>query len=285
MRLISRNGLDWTHRFPEIASLLEELPVDEALLDGEVVAPGSDGISSFRRLQEALGMGRTSRLVYQVFDLRYLNGFDLEAVALAQRKHALQQLMQAAELTGSATIRFTEHIAENGPAFFEQACRLGLEGIICKRVTAKYRETRNKDWLKVKCTQHQELLIGGYTDPGGARTGFGALLLGGWRGKRLVYAGKVGTGFSERQLKDLLVQLKKRTVKTSPFDAPPAGKGLHWVRPELIAEVEFFEWTRDGALRHPRFRGLREDRDPQEIRLPEHTASPPRDHVPARCHR
>ena len=211
--------------------------------------------------------------MYQVFDLRHLNGVDLDAVALTERKRALEQLMEAADLVGSATIRFTDHIAESGPAFFDHACRLGLEGIISKRVVARYRETRSKDWLKVKCTQHQELLIGGYTDPGGSRTGFGALLLGGWRGKRLVYAGKVGTGFSERQLKDLLAQLKKRAVKTPPFDTPPAGKGLHWVRPELIAEVEFSEWTRDGALRHPTFRGLREDRDPQEIQLPRAASS------------
>ncbi|MDT8386528.1 MAG: DNA ligase D [Thiogranum sp.] len=273
VRLISRNGLDWTSRFPEIAGVLEALPVDDALLDGEVVALGADGVSSFGRLQEALSAGRTARLVYQVFDLRHLNGVDLDAVALRERKRALEQLMDAADLVGSATIRYTDHIAESGQMFFEHACRLGLEGIISKRVAARYRETRSKDWLKVKCTQHQELLIGGYTDPGGSRTGFGALLLGGWRGERLVYAGKVGTGFSERQLKDLLAQLKRRAVKTSPFDTPPAGKGLHWVRPELIAEVEFSEWTRDGALRHPRFRGLREDRNPQEIQLPQQLSS------------
>lgn len=272
VRLISRNGLDWTNRFPEIAGLLEELPVHDALLDGEVVALGPDGISSFRLLQEALRAARSSRLVYQVFDLLHLNGFDLTNVALVERKTALDRLLEAAD-TGSARIRFTDHIAASGQAFFDHACRLGLEGIISKRVAAKYRAARSRDWLKVKCTRHQELLVGGYTDPGGLRTGFGALLLGGWRDDRLVYVGKVGTGFSERELHSLLAQLKKRAVKTSPFDPPPTGKGLHWVRPELIAEVRFSQWTGDGVLRHPTYRGLREDRDAAEIRLPREAAA------------
>lgn len=274
VKLISRNGLDWTARFPEIAALLEELPVDNALLDGEVVAFRGNGVSSFRRLQEALSTDRTASLAYQVFDLRHLNGFGLGGVELTERKHALERLLEAADMTGSTTIRYTEHIDASGPAFFEQACRLGLEGIISKRAAAKYRATRSKDWLKIKCTQHMELLVGGYTDPGGSRTGFGALLLGGWRGDKLVYAGRVGTGFSERQLHSLLAQLKKRAVKKPPFDPPPPGKGLHWVRPELVAEVEFSEWTRDGVLRHPTFRGLREDRDAREIQLPRVPSGP-----------
>jgi bifunctional non-homologous end joining protein LigD len=274
VRLISRNGLDWTGRFPEIAARLEELPVGAALIDGEVVSFGADGVSSFQGLQEALSTQRTSKLVYQVFDLRHLEGFDLDGVELTERKDTLKRLLQVSDMTGSATIRYTEHIDASGPAFFENACRLGLEGIVSKRRGAKYRETRSKDWLKIKCTQHIELLVGGYTDPGGSRTGFGALLLGGWRGDRLVYAGRVGTGFSERQLHNLLAQLKALADKNSPFDPVPPGKGLHWVRPELIAEVEFSAWTRDGVLRHAIFRGLREDRDPREIQLPRIKAAP-----------
>jgi bifunctional non-homologous end joining protein LigD len=268
VRLISRNGKDWTRRFPEIAALLKSLPVNSALLDGEIVAYAPDGTSSFRGLQEALSIGNSQNLVYQVFDLQHLNGYDITAVSLRQRKSALCELLTAAGFTGHASIRYTDHIDGQGPAFAEQACRLGLEGIICKRAEGRYPSGRSKEWLKVKCTGREELLIAGYTDPGGSRSGFGALLLGAWHDGELIYAGKVGTGFSDRDLRNLHGRLRKLEVDESPFANPPAEKALHWVEPQLIAEVEFTEWTRDGMLRHPAFRGLREDKDPTEIKLP-----------------
>ncbi|MCW8195104.1 DNA ligase D [Proteobacteria bacterium 005FR1] len=268
VRLVSRNGKDWTRRFPEIAALLENLPIKTAVLDGEIVAYAGDGTTSFRGLQEALSAGISVGLVYQLFDLQHLNGYDLTAVPLRQRKAVLQQLLAASGFTSSATIRYTDHIDGQGPAFAEQACKLGLEGIICKRAEGRYPSGRSKDWLKVKCTGREELLICGYTDPGGSRSGFGSLLLGAWYGTALIYAGKVGTGFSDRDLRNLHTRLRKLEIEESPFDNPPSEKGLHWVTPQLIAEVEFTEWTRDGMLRHPTFRGLREDRDPNDIQLP-----------------
>lgn len=269
VRLRSRNGKDWTRRFRNIAGMLARLPVAGARLDGEVVALGKDGISSFRRLQELLSEGRTDDLVYQVFDLTWLDGVDLEAAALVDRKKALAELLERAGFVGAATVRYTEHLEGDGREVFDNACRLGLEGIICKRADARYRRSRNRQWLKVKCIRHEELLVGGFTDPAGARSGFGALLLGARNAENdLVYAGKVGTGFSERQLRTLHARLRELETSDCPFASCPERRAVHWVKPELVAEVEFTEWTRDGRLRHPAFRGLREDKDPKEIRMP-----------------
>lgn len=269
LHLMSRNGKDWTHRFPEITALLENLGDHDALLDGEMVAYAADGTTSFRALQEALSAGNTQGLVYQLFDLVHLDGFDLTALPLTERKHSLEALLAACGFTGSAAVRYTSHIQGQGPAFAEQACRLGLEGIICKRADRRYPSGRTRDWLKVKCTALEEFLICGYTDPGGTRLGFGALLLGAWHGKQLIYTGRVGTGFSDRDLKRLYGHLRELESDELRAAGAPDEKGIHWVRPELIAHVEFSEWTRDGVLRHPSFRGLREDRDPRDIRLPE----------------
>lgn len=268
-RLVSRNGQAWTNRFPELAALLDQLPVDRAILDGEVVALAPDGTSRFRRLQEALSEGKTERLVYQVFDLLYLNDHDLQEVALLARKQALAQLLEAAGFAGSSSVRYTDHLAARGPEFFEQACRLGLEGIIAKRASSHYRSDRTRQWLKVKCMCHKEFVVGGYTDPGGARNSFGSLLLGAYRdGGELIYSGRVGTGFSTRQLTALHTVLRQIERSTKPFHDPvPDSRGVHWVRPQLVVEVEFSEWTRDGRLRQPSFRGVREDRHPGEIRL------------------
>lgn len=278
VRLFSRNGKDWTDRFPEIAESLSRLPPVPALLDGEVVALESDGSSSFRRLQEALSEERTRGLVYQVFDLLHLRDHDLTRVPLEERKRTLHDLMATSEASGER-VRYTDHIEGKGPAFLERACGMGLEGIISKRRDAPYAAGRNKGWLKAKCTRHRELVIGGYTDPAGSRTGFGALLLGAHDDDgRLVYVGKVGTGFDERRLLRLHEALVRIEVEASPFEPMPKGVGsVHWVRPVLVAEVEFTEWTGDGMLRHPTFRGLREDKEPTEIRLPssdEHAARP-----------
>lgn len=269
VRLITRNGKDWTHRFPELATLLKPLPVASALLDGEIVALAEDGISSFRRLQEALSAGRTADLVYQVFDLPYLAGYDLGRVALIERKQALAQLLETSGFLSGGNVRYSDHIGSQGAAFFEQACRMGLEGIISKRATSHYQEKRSKDWLKIKCVNHEEFVIGGYTDPGGSRSGFGSLLMGAFDADgRLEYAGRVGTGFNTRLLESLSATLEAAKTRRSPFNGPvPDARAVHFVRPELVIEVEFTERTRDGRLRHPAFRGLREDRNPEEIRM------------------
>jgi bifunctional non-homologous end joining protein LigD len=274
VRLQSRNGLDWTDRFPEIATLLANLPATAALLDGEVIALTRGGSSNFGDLQEALSRGRTAGLVYQVFDLLHLDGYDLTAVAQIDRKRSLAALLEAAGFVGSARVRYTDHILGKGPAFHHQACRLGLEGIVSKRSGARYGEGRNTHWLKIKCTRHEELVVGGYTDPGGSRSGFGSLLLGYYRDGALVYGGRVGSGFSERQLRALHRRLRDLETADCPFARAPAVRGAHWVKPDLVAEVAFTEWTRDGLLRHPTFRGLRDDRDAAEIRLDPPPAAP-----------
>jgi len=270
--LWSRNGKNWTARFPAIAARLAALPVSRLLIDGEVVALQPDGLSSFRRLQEMLSDGATDAAVYQAFDLLHVDGVDLAGAALSDRKNMLRGVLEP--LDPSAAVRFTGHVPGDASRFYDKACELGLEGIICKRAAARYRAVRNRDWLKVKCVRHEELIIGGYTDPAGTRTGFGALLLGAKdTGGALIYAGKVGTGFNERQLAGLHAALSRLEKNTCPFRDCPERRGVHWVEPLLVAEVAFTEWTRDGRLRHPVFRGLREDKDPEEIRMPQPAVS------------
>jgi len=267
VKLLTRNGHDWTHRFPELASELDNIGPD-AVLDGEVTVLSKDGSTSFRKLQEALSAKRTANIVYQVFDLPWLDGYDLMDVELLTRKHALAQWLASAGLTASSRLRYSDHIQGQGPEFFVQACQLGLEGIISKRANAHYRSGRGKQWLKVKCTQHQEFVVGGYTKPGGSRSGFGSLLLGAYKDDDFVYAGRTGTGFSKRQLDQVYAMLTARETTVRPFvDEVPDSRDASWVQPELVVEVEFSERTRDGRLRHPVFRGLREDRDPREIML------------------
>ena len=274
--LWSRNGKDWTGRFPAIAARLSGLPAGAALLDGEVVALEPSGLSSFRRLQEMLSAERTQDAVYQVFDLLHLDGIDLHGAALLDRKELLARVLGVAGLGQSENVRYTGHVRGQAREFFANACDLGLEGIICKRADARYRAVRNRDWLKVKCVRHEELLIGGYTDPGGSRAGFGALLLGApVAGGELEYAGKVGTGFSDRQLRELHGMLRKIERDRCPFRTCPERRGVHWVEPELVAEVAFTEWTGDGRLRHPVFRGLREDKNPADVRMPGNAARKP----------
>jgi bifunctional non-homologous end joining protein LigD len=268
VRLITRNGHDWTARLGALARQLQALPVKDAILDGELVALEASGASSFRELQEALSRKETAGLVYELFDLVHLDGYDLSDVPLIERKQALAQLLQAAGMGAGGTVRYSDHVEGQGPEFFEQACSLGLEGAISKRADAPYRSGRGKLWLKMKCTQHAEFVVGGYTPPAGARSGFGALLLGAFRDGRLEYSGRLGTGFSSRQLESLHAQLAALDIAESPF-APSASlprvRGMHWVQPQLVVEVEYLERTRDGLLRQPSFLGLREDVDPEQV--------------------
>jgi bifunctional non-homologous end joining protein LigD len=268
-RLYSRNGLDWTERFDPIRAAVEELPARDLILDGEVVAHDTGGTASFEAMQRFLREGRRAGLVYYVFDILHLDGYNVTGAALIARKKLLAELL-GSHGSKNGFLRFSQHHEGDGAEIFEQACQHHLEGIISKKRDSAYRPGRGRDWVKTKCSNRQELVIGGYTDPEGARSGFGALLLGVYEAPgRLVYAGRVGTGFNDELLSDLLRRMKKLEQKESPFVNPPTSaarrRGVHWIKPQLVAEVEFTEWTRDGLLRHPSFQGLREDKKAAEV--------------------
>jgi bifunctional non-homologous end joining protein LigD len=274
-RLITRHGKDWTDRFAPIARAAEKLPVSQAILDGEVVVLEPDGTTSFQSLQNALAENREDDLVYFAFDLLYLDGYDLRKAPLLERKEALDDL-----LAGRAgAIRMGDHVETDGEGFYRQACTFALEGIVCKRGDLPYHSGRSKDWLKVKCLKRQEFVIVGFTDPERSRVGFGALLLAVNDAKgELVFAGKVGTGFNDRTLREMRARMNKLETTKPAFKNPPRGaeaRRSHWLKPQLVGEVAFTEWTREGILRHPTFQGLREDKSPREIVREEPQAPPP----------
>ncbi|HVN35169.1 MAG TPA: DNA ligase D [Casimicrobiaceae bacterium] len=263
-RMISRNRKDWTGNFEAVAEAAARLPVKTAWLDGEVVAFDAEGRSSFQALQNALTASPAADLGYLVFDLLYLDGFDLTRVTLAERKRLLQSLLADA----SGGIRYSDHFSVPGRAFLENVRKLGLEGMVSKRADLPHHDGRGTAWIKVKCQRRQEMVVGGYTEPGGSRHGFGALLLGVYEGAKLRYSGRVGTGFDDAALASIKQKLDKLEQPKSPFENPPTGadaRGVHWLRPTLVAEVEFTEWTADGTLRHPSFVGLRADKRATDV--------------------
>ncbi len=302
--LYTRRGLDWTERFPAVAEALAETlgragkgssngdgaaargakrngrsAVRSATLDGEIVVLDDKGRSSFRLLQQYLDRGRTGALVFVAFDLLTLDGTDLRDEPLAERRATLARLLGEKARSASAKVRLSDTLEGAGDRLLKAACRAGLEGLIAKRSGDPYRSGRSKSWVKVKCEQRQEFVVVGFTLPRGSRAGIGALLLGVHEeGARLRYAGAVGTGFSHQLLLDLRKQLEAMRVKTPPFpggDEPSgAPRDAHWVRPELLAEVSFTEWTDDGLLRHPSFQGMREDKEARDIQreTPMHVA-------------
>jgi bifunctional non-homologous end joining protein LigD len=266
-QLLSRRANDWTPRFKAVAASAQRLDVHSAILDGEVVVLTPDGKSDFQSLQNALkGVSPKARLLYFVFDLLYLNGNALTSVPLLERKELLENLLAGA---GEASaLRYSDHIQGRGHDVFDQACANGLEGIISKRSDSLYWPKRTKAWLKIKCANCQEFVIGGYTEPSGKREAFGALLLGYYDNRDLLFCGKVGTGFNEKTLASLLNEMRKHETDRAPFRNPPTGaeaRGVHWLTPTLVGEVQFSEWTRDGTLRHPSFQGLREDTDARDV--------------------
>jgi bifunctional non-homologous end joining protein LigD len=260
--IVTRNGKDWTDRFPTIAEALSHVRAKTAVFDGEIAYVMEDGRTDFQKLQNALsGSADAGRLVYFVFDLLHYDGVDLTAEPLEVRKDKLRTIL-AGE---GPPLKMGDHAVGNGRELFAQACKLGLEGIIAKRADRPYRPGRGTDWVKVKCQKRQELVIVGYTLPKGHRTGVGALLLAVREGKKYRYAGKVGTGFSEASLTDLAQRLAKLVVDTPSAEGAPRMRDARWVRPELVCEVRFTEWTREGSLRHPTFEGLREDKRASSI--------------------
>jgi bifunctional non-homologous end joining protein LigD len=250
VRLLSRNDLDLRERFPTIAEAVAELDADDFALDGEVVAVRG-GFA---------GLAHPGGRAYFVFDALEMAGEDLRELPLTERKQRLHEVGLEAPLHPS------EPLKGNGLTLFKRACRNGWEGLIAKREDSTYAARRSRDWLKVKCGSEQELVIGGFTEPRGSRTGFGALLLGYYRDGALVYAGKVGTGFNRALLEELALRLQALRQDSPPFaEGDPPHLRVTWVRPELVAQVAFSEWTADGRLRHPRFLGLRDDKPAREV--------------------
>ncbi|MBS0535311.1 MAG: DNA ligase D [Proteobacteria bacterium] len=266
-KLLTRKGLDWTRKFRGIAEAVEELPVDSALIDGELVVEDDNGVSSFSLLQQELKSGRQERLVYYVFDLLYLSGADLRSLPLHERKDALAGLIGKAGK--HSPLRFSESIDERGPVLLKHACRLGLEGIISKRDDAPYRSGRGHDWLKAKCTGRQEFVIAGYVPSTADAQAIGALVLGVHEHGKLVYAGRVGTGFTHDSARALYRKLKAAQRPRTAFSAIPAEeRGVRapvWVEPNLVAEVDFRGWTHGDRVRQASFQGLREDKAPTDV--------------------
>jgi bifunctional non-homologous end joining protein LigD len=265
VKLLTRTGLDWTKKFgKEIVGALQALPIGTALIDGELVVETANGASDFSALQADLSEGSSDRFVFYVFDLLYLDGYDLRDLPLSQRKQVLAQVVAE----GEPLLRLSQHLEEDGAVVFRHAKRLGLEGIVSKVRDAPYRSGRNKSWLKAKSSDRQEFVIGGYVPSSTSRRAIGSLALGVQEGGALKHVGRVGTGFSARLAEDLFQTMERIRVSESPFGAPltaEEARQVRFVRPELVAEVEFRAWTADGHLRHASFRGLREDKPATEI--------------------
>jgi len=265
VRIITRGGHDWTHRFPLIEAAARALGVSTAVLDGEAVVLDAQGRSDFNALQQSLG-GRGGKqtsgdAIFMAFDLLYFDGHSLIETELSTRRHLLESLVP----TGEGAIRLSEEVDADGEAFFRAACELGLEGIIAKDRHSTYRSGRLGDWLKIKCIQSDSFAIVGYEHSMSARAGIGALLLAARRGGKLVYVGSVGTGFKEAATWRLREELDKLTTKTPPIAYSGRRKNVVWTRPRLVAEIEYRAWTADGKLRHASYKGLRDTADQSEI--------------------
>jgi bifunctional non-homologous end joining protein LigD len=265
--LYSRNRKALTGRYPELADAIAGQPLGSFVADGEIVA-FEHGQTSFARLQGRMQLRdpeqarRSGIAVFlYLFDLLHLERYQVTGLPLRDRKALLGE-----ELSFEGPLRLMRHQNRNGEEYYREACSKGWEGVIAKCATSAYVHGRSRDWLKFKCTRQQEMVVVGFTEPRGSRAEFGALLVGYHDGDELRYAGKVGTGYSDETLRRLGPRLRALEQAESPIDvATPRERGIHWVRPELVAEIGFTEWTRDGRLRHPRYLGLRRDKEPREV--------------------
>lgn len=265
VRLWTRNQKDWTEKFPGIVKALKSLKVQSAILDAEVVAMDSSGRSSFQMLQQAIHKTAGKGLVLEVFDVIYFEGFSLKRTPLVERKRVLEELISTAG--GDRVLRYSDHVEGNGTKFLKQACDFGLEGIVSKLANSLYESTRSHSWQKIKCLKRQEFVIAGYTlsDKG---LPFSSLVLGVYEKGKLIYAGRVGTGFSNKLRAELKKTLDRIKRPTKPFEVIPKDPDLRravWTEPKLVGEVAFAEWTNENIIRHPSFQGMREDKKATEV--------------------
>ena len=268
VRLMSRNKNLLNSTYPELVAAFEQQPEERFIVDGEIVAL-KDGLSSFSELQKRMNLknseeikGHKTTVYFYAFGLIHLGKDDLSSLPLIKRKEKLEQALKFNE-----RIKFTPHRKEKGLEFLKQACKDKWEGLIAKKADSHYTFGRSSNWLKFKCTNEQELVIGAFTEPTGQRKGFGSLLLGFYEGKELIYAGKVGTGFTDEILEDLYLKLSQIETEKCPFSESKKirSKNVHWVKPELVAQVSFTEWTKTSKLRHPSFLGLRKDKKAKQV--------------------
>mgnify|MGYP001397468037 CR=1 FL=1 len=266
VKLLTRSGLDWTSKFGKpIVEAFRKLPVATALIDGELIVESSSGAADFSALQAALSVGRTDGFVFYAFDLIHLDGYDLRSTPLIERKAALEAILGG---SGQGDLRYSGHFEQDGDVVLRHACRLSLEGVISKLRSGTYRSGRGRDWLKTKCSERHEFVVAGYVPSSTSRKAIGSLVLGFYEDGRLMHAGRVGTGYTAAVAEDLYKRLERLRVSKSPFArrlAADQARQVRYVRPELVAEVQFRGWTADGSLRHASFRGLREDKAAADV--------------------
>ena len=268
-RFVSRNQIEMTGQYPELGNIGERVRATDGILDGEIVALDERGVSRFQLLQRRLGrknageIGRlaaTTRIAYYVFDLLYLDGFDLTGCKLIDRKTALEKLLKP-----SKNVRYSDHIIGAGEDLFREVAKVPLEGMIAKRLESPYVQKRSTDWLKIKTIQQSEVVIGGYTEPRKSRAYFGALVVGLYKERKLHYVAHIGGGFNHQTLEQVYKLMQPLKTKDCPFvERPKTNELVQWIKPKLVAQVKFSEWTADGRMRHPIFLGLRHDKKPEQ---------------------
>lgn len=269
-RFVSRNQIEMTPQYPELANIAKQIDAKEAILDGEIVALDEHGMPRFQLLQPRVGrksgidaLRGAAQIVYFVFDLLYVDGYDLTQCTVVERKAKLAEILRPSNF-----IKLSEHVAGEGKAFFREIEKFHLEGMMAKRAASKYVPKRSSDWLKIKTVMRSEVVIGGYTQPRGTRSHFGSLVCGLYRAGDLHYVAHVGGGFNERTLASIYKLIQPLKTDKSPFvDAPKTNEPVQWLKPKLVAEVKFSEWTAEHRLRHPVFVGLREDKKPTDCRF------------------